>query len=286
MIKKLFLLILFILALAIPSWAAGPWYGTTGGGNWNAATSWSATSNCTSSCGGSVPAVGDGVILDSHSGSITITAAGATGASLTMTGYTGTLAMGIYSLTIAGNVTLGGTLTGTGSFSISAASTITSNSIAFPAILTLSSSSTYTLVGNLTATTELYIQANTVVIAGAYNITCGTFYANFSSTATLTLVTGQTLTATTITLLNSPSNLGALGVFTIQSSTGTPTGIVYNGSLANQRIMGVTFTNVTVSGSGSPLYNWFGLGSGNTNITNISTANMPCGGTSGPRWGF
>ena len=38
----------------------------------------------------------------------------------------------------------------------------------------------------------------------------------------------------------------------------------------------MTFTHVTVTGTGAPIYNWFGSGS-NTGITNIDATSMPCG---------
>jgi hypothetical protein len=272
MIKKLLLSILILLLFAGSGWAAT--FHAANTGNWTTASTWAENSG--------YPVAGDTVIFDANSAGKTVTlSTGAACAVLDMTGNTtGVLAMGGYNLNTTGNITLAGSgsnITATsGSFLIGGTTpTITCNGIYIPAVY-FSTSTTVTLGSDLLVTGLLKYSGSTM--AGAYNISCGTLELRIGYT--LTLVAGQSLTVSTAIKLTGDFSSSS----SIVSSSASPTSLIYNGTAANQKIAGVTFTNVTVTGTGAPIYNWFGSGT-NTGITNIDATDMPCGGGGG-QWGF
>lgn len=109
--RKLLLTILFVL-LCSSAHAATTWYACTANGNWSSATEWTSVSADQGTCAASLgtPVAGDTAILNSSSGNITITSAAAA-ATLTESGYTGTLAFGAQTLTLTAGATLSGAMT-------------------------------------------------------------------------------------------------------------------------------------------------------------------------------
>lgn len=114
-LKYIFIIPLFFF---LPSFASA--FSCTvvaGGGNWNAAATWT-------SCNSTFPQAGDDVIFDATSGNVVVNVATNNLKSLTMTGYTGTLSS-TNTITVVGatastnNVILDGTITWTGTLTIS-----------------------------------------------------------------------------------------------------------------------------------------------------------------------
>ena len=131
-----------------------------GGNTWNTAGNWSL---------GTVPTSSDGHVttFDATSPDCTMGAARSCN-NIDFTGYTNTLTMSTFTLTVAGNVTLdtGLIISGTGILSISTTSTITSNGYVWPNSVSFGGSGTVkTLVGNLIILGSLTISANSTVNA-------------------------------------------------------------------------------------------------------------------------
>jgi len=269
--KKLFLSLILLLIFATPCFGAT--FHAAQSGGWRTAATWAENSG--------YPVAGDTVIFDAGSAGVTVTLAESNAcAVIDMTGNTtGVLAMGGYSITVTGNITLAGSgsnVTGTTGYILNNGSnTITCNSIALPNIMFMAPSGTVTLGSDLVVTGTIKYAAITTM-AGAYDISCGTL----TSAYNITLVTGQDLTISTAIALGS----NYFGALTIASSTGTATNLIYNGTAANSKIAGVTFTNVTVTGTGASIYNWFGSGT-NTGITNVTNSDVSSG-SGGGSWGF
>ncbi len=126
-----------------------------GGNTWNTAGNWSQ---------GTIPTATDGHVttFDATSPNCTMGAARSCN-NIDFTGYTNTLTMSSFTLTVAGNVTLdtGMGISGTGVMVISATSTITSNGKAWPNSMNWTGASqTITLVGNLSITGLLTTSGN------------------------------------------------------------------------------------------------------------------------------
>ncbi len=151
--KKLLLLLLFVL-FSTEAKAATTWYLCSGGGNFNGASVWTSVIGDQTGCTGATgnPVAGDTAILNSTSGNITITAAAAA-ATLNMTGYTGTLAVGAQTLTLTAGATLQGAFSAsTGIISISGGGVTlaaTPTGTTFPTIKLITASQTLTSGGFL-----------------------------------------------------------------------------------------------------------------------------------------
>ena len=226
MIKKIFLSVFTFLFLSTIAHAA-TWYACTGNHNWNGANSWTSVqadqSTCVASTGN--PVAGDTAVLNSTTGSNTVTiSAAAAAASITMTGYTGTLALGNFNITVTGGtVTLGGTITaGTGGLVVSGAETLTSNAIVWPGITTFSGATTTTFTASSTwQSTGLCTISNTALLT--------------PSTATLNCAGGLTTTA----------NMSSSSVAKINISGGTWIG----GSNADAIYGPLILGSITLSGN-------------------------------------
>lgn len=227
-------------------------------GNWASTTSWDSASS-----GGAGPAgppvAGDTAIFDSgFTGNITVAAAAACTTLTVQSGATGTLTWGAYTLSVAGSVTFvsGFNLAGsTGRLALTAAGTITSGGLTLPGNMTIAVNGTFPLVGNLTVAGQFICSAS-VTFSGAYDISV----ADLVLTGTLSLVEGRTFTVTNSVV--SQGGLTSSGVTgsTLKSATGSSTtNLTYNGSVANCKCYGTTFTDVTYSGSTMTwLPNWQG----------------------------
>jgi hypothetical protein len=250
-------------------------------GNWASNTSWDTVSS-----GGAGPAgppiAGDTAIFDADfdAGNITVAATAACTTLTVQAGATGTLTFSAsYQLIVAGNVTfvtgfnIGLSSVTSGGLTISTTATLTSAGLTLPNLL-LSGSATYTLVGDLTVSGLFYPSNSTPILAGAYNIACGTFTRG-SANGTLTLVSGQTLTVSTTI------NIGGLFFTptTIKSSTPSSDAFIqYDGTAANRKVYGTTFTDINFT---SDILNWYGgtLTRCKNHIFTVSSANATVGAT-------
>lgn len=261
------------------------YYAVNAGGTWGTAATWStvAAKDATRVGNGAAPTNADTCYIDDYSGSVTM---GANGTCKDLDfnsngAHTGTFTASTRTVTVAGNLTLSAGMTlsfTTGNFSISAASTITSNGQTIPRLY-LTGPVTYTLADALSATV-LYVGATTVTMAGAFNITCTTF--SIVSAYTFKIVSGQTLTINTnlgVHASGFSAGLVSFGSPTIQAVTASSTAyIVYNGTIANSYIINVKFTDIDATG-GTHLYNYQGGALTRTSgITNIVLP--PAGGAS------
>lgn len=253
------------------------WYGCSGGGNWNGATVWTSVIGDQTGCTGATgnPVAGDTATLNSTSGNITITATAAA-AVLTMTGYTGTLALGTHILTLTGGFTGGGTITSGagGSFTFAGTQTITPN-ITIPGNIIINTTGTYTLGSDLTSSGGIYNGGNiTVTMAGAHNITTPILYwaASQGGSSQLTIVAGQSITVTSTLVLQGGSNQGfGAGITTIASTTTSAANLNFTGS--TQNVDAVIFTHIT--NSNNTIYNYTGGTLTSTSgITNATSANL------------
>jgi hypothetical protein len=282
------------------------YYGVKGSSNWNSGN-WSLTSakDATRTGSGVTPTASDNCILDdwsSDGGGVTWTINATTCACQTLncTGYAGTLAFtSSQKLTVSGSVTFTSSMTCTGAGNLTVSTgTIATGGIAV-SITTLSltgsvtmntngttwgnididNAITLTLTSNLTCSGSLYIK-NGLTFSGAYNISCGTLKQTFfwSGSTTLTIVSGQTLTVTTSLLLSGDY----VGSYTITVRSGTASSaayLTYQGTVANCKIAGVTFTDIDASGSAQGLDNWYGgTLTRCTNITNRTSTDIGGGG--------
>lgn len=247
--------------------AARFWVNTGSSTNWSATgpTNWAATSGSTTKV--AVPGSSDDVTFDGagNGNSASVVSANITILSLTFTaGYTNTVTINTtVVLTIAGNFTdntaHSWTVNGTGSMTISAASTITSNSKTFPGNVTFSGANTKTLSGNWTITGQLTIAATTT-----FNSAVLTAGGLVHSAAALTGTTAITLTggnwtgsagsgqvsnpitiAGNVTFTTSVA-LGAGGSLTYSSGTVTTTGstLYLNGTPLTLDTNGIIFNNI------------------------------------------
>lgn len=161
----------------------------TGSVNWDGSNTaiWSATSGGAS--GASVPTSSDDVTFDNASGTgtATIVTTGASAKSLTTaggTGFLGTIA-GSQSLTVAGSVNIGSgtTWSHTGSLSITATASLTTNGKSIGSSIAVTAGTT-TLQGSLTTTKLLQTQAASFN-ANNFDVTALAFVAATSGTITL-----------------------------------------------------------------------------------------------------
>jgi hypothetical protein len=171
------------------------WVGGTGTWDNLALLKWSATSGGVG--GQSVPTSADTVFFDANSGASTVTIGAGTAicSTLTMTGFTGTLAFGSNSITVAGSsavVFTGATtysVTGTPLINITGTGTVTIN----PTLVTEANAISFT-INNAASTVAITGSIKNLTFAGTFtgNLTNGsrTIYGN------LTLKTGMTTTST------------------------------------------------------------------------------------------
>lgn len=201
-------------------------YWVNGTGNWDGST----TTNWASVSGGaggqSVPSNLDDVFFDANSGTgtCTITTVTAPAKSLTTTGYTQTIA-GSVGLTVSGNVTLGSGMTWshTGTFTINATSTLTTNGITLNNLSKTAAATTLTFADNATFTGTVTLTNGTLDLNGK-TLNCGALSCNNTNTKTLAF--------------------GAAGVINI-----TGTGTVLNFAQVGPTVTGSRTVNIITGGS-------------------------------------
>jgi hypothetical protein len=190
-VKKLLLTIFLFLICSIAH--ATTWYACTSGGNWSANV-WTSVSADQGTCVAALgtPVAGDTAVMNSSSGNITITASAAA-ASVTMTGYTGTLAVGTQTLTVnGGTVTLGGTITATtGTLLITGTESLDAAGVTWPGRVNFDGAVTITLInGDNWVTTGL----TTFTLASTLNETTSeTYTSNGGLTVSATTGNGSAL---------------------------------------------------------------------------------------------
>jgi hypothetical protein len=253
------------------------WVGGTGDWDGTAGTKWATTSG--GAGGSAVPTSADDVFFDANSGANTVTIGAGTAIcdSLTMTGFTGTLAFGTNSIDLTGsgsNTFLGATtysvtgtplinITGTGTLTVTAGAVTEANSISFTinnaasnaigitgSIRNLTFAGTYT--GNLTNSTRtLY---GNLTIKSGMTLSAGTNTTTFAATSGTQTITSAGLN------LDFPITINGVGT-TVQLadnlSVGTATG---------RRI---TLTNGTLDLNDKTLTNFGDFVSNNTNTRSI-----------------
>jgi hypothetical protein len=268
------------------------WVGGTATWDGTALLKWSTTSG---GIGGSaVPTTSDTVFFDANSGANTVTigAGVATCSTLTMTGFTGTIAFGSNSITCAGTGTI---YTGATTFSVTGT----------PLILCSNSSGTSRTI-TPTATTEANsISFNITAGTGTFNITASSSVKNLNFTGftgglaltartiygNLTLVSGMTLgSGTSIQTFAATS-----GTQTITSATLTQDyPIAFSGTATYQLVDAmtvgstrtVTFTSGTLDLNNKTLTTGF-VATSNSNTRSIlfgTTGNIEVNGNSGTIW--
>ncbi len=129
-----------------------------------------------------------------------------------------------------------------------------------------------TLTNNLTCTNTMTL-VNGLSFAGNYNISVDILAITTNSGLNFKFVAGTTLTvATSIISLNQSPLTSTIMSVTPSSAFN----LVYNGTLANLKVVGVTFTDVDASGSAVPIFNWHGGALTRTaNIYNIDGSDFP-----------
>ena len=253
-------------------------YMRAAGGNWSTAANWELTNGGGESV--AAPTASDDVFIPSGRGNVTVDTGSCTAKTLDCTGFTGTLAVGIYQLTIAGNVTLPSsmafTFSGGATVYVSAAATVTggcsnvplqlqgagavtlnTNGGTWVSVIITGGTKTVTLSSTLTAT-MLDVSGNYggTTFAGAYGISVGTLRVGwYYAGVTVTFVSGQNIgVSTALQTTSSPA-----ARITVQSSTASSSFYLhYAGTPANCNVSNVIFTDVDASGSAQPIDNWYG----------------------------
>lgn len=267
--KVLFFLSLFFLIWQTTSYAVFTCVGAAGGGNWNAAGSWT-------NCNSTVPQTGDSVTLTVVSGNIVVNANTNTLNSFDMTGYLGTLS-GSNALTVgpSGGVTtnciLAGTVTFTGNLQFTMSST---NTVNFTSGGVLSSSA----LSILHAGTGTVSQQDSLTTAGTLSSSSSGSWNTNNNNITLKSYTSAGSTAgfsagsSTLTF-NGTSNgfiLGPSATFT----AGTSTIIISDTSSSGKLFTGTghTFSTVTFSGDNITV-----SGDNTFSTLNVNNANLTNG---------
>lgn len=245
-------------------------------GNWASNTSWDTTSS-----GGAGPAgppiAGDTATFDSgFTGNITIAASASCAVVTCQAGATGTLTWGAgQQLSVTAGVTFvsGFNLSGVGILRLNGSQTLTTGGLTLPGDLTIGTISTITLADALNIAGTLNILAQ-LIVAGAFDITCDKLVfndLNSGANSTHQFVAGQTLTVTTQMMLVPWASLTAVRTFR-STTASSDTFLHYNGTAANCRVVGMTFTDVNCAHA---IDNWYGgTLTRTTGITNRTSADI------------
>lgn len=209
------------------------------GGNWNSSAAW---------VEGVVPVLGDAVGCTGTSGPLTISDTGRACTSLNLTGYPNTLTM-TFGLSVAGSVTLGGTIVGTGNLLINGISTITSNGITWPGSFTSQISAT-TLADPMVVTGNVSI--GNIVLNGS-TLTCNANYSKTSGSGSGTtniIIGGNSTIVAAGAVVNNPFTITSSGNVTISGTCNFGNSFTYNSGTmlgASTPIIGFTLNAPTMT---------------------------------------
>lgn len=222
------------------------------GGDWNSTTTWAESA---------VPTSADAVVATATSGPLTINAAGATCASLVLTGYTSTFTIN-YDFTVAGSVTLAGTIVA-GSTSLfligtaSGTSTYTSNGINWPAGIRFNTSSGASKVfsGTWNIAGKLYFGTSSICSGGTLNISGGINAASGNSSYSGTVnVLGGVIEAGGTGAAFGASTFNLNGNITVGTNWRVPTGgITHVGGIITTTGSTLTVNSVSFNYTGSAI---------------------------------
>ena len=245
------------------------WVGGTGTWDTSATTNWSSSSG--GGGGASAPTLLDNVIIDTNSGTGTITCNFGVCGNLSVTA-TQAISLGNF-LTSYANVTFpsGGSFSAS-NFSLTANTvggnvTITTNGKTIYRFTASTNTSTVLLGSDLTATLWVHVTAggfNT----NNFNVTCGLFFQSYGGTYAITVTFGSS----TFTVNNSNFNIGGTGITFV---AGTSTVVFTASGYAVNAASGTSFYNLTLDSSatgGTQTLNCAGC-----TITNNLTLSAPPG---------
>jgi len=192
------------------------YYLRSGTQTWNTNAAWSLSSG--GGATGLIPTALDDIILDANSGSVTLATTTGVCKSIDATDYTGTVTFTV-GLTVSGNITLGASMgiSGAGTLTVNAASTIDSKGKIWPNTFTMSGTSLTITLANNDFQVGAFTNSNTT---GVLNGVGRILKVNGSMTMS------QALTGTaTIQMIGTGSwtGTGALGNNLTFNSTGTVT---------------------------------------------------------------
>jgi len=266
------------------------WVGGTG--NWTNTARWSATSGGTG--GASVPGTGDTVTFNSSSGGGTATLdASFTVQTLTMTGYTGTLAYGTNTISL--NNTSGTIFTGDTTYSVSGTPVINVISVGSTAITVLPGATTeansisFNFTGGTYALTFLGLPAgqaaknvNFTGFAGSWSKNNGILYGNITLSSSMTLVSGTyfvTCGATSGTQVITTNGVTIFGSLTINGIGGTvqlADALTFGSTSYAINLLNGTFdgNSKTISGGNASAGFAASVSAGSTTIKNIISTGM------------
>jgi len=255
--------------MAARFWVSG------GTGNWSSTTNWSASSN--GSSGASVPSTADTATFNSFSGSGTATVdSSVTIQTLTMTGFTGTLAFGTNTISLN---TSGTFFTGDSTYSVTGTplliSTYTGTVARTPSFGSVTEAKSISLTvnnggGNFGVTGNLRSLVFSGSFSGVYRDAVNTFYGD------LTFKTGMTIQFVTSSATRTFAGSGtqkitsaALNLDFPITFSGTGTYQLQDALTVGTRVRAITFTSGTIDLNGFTLTNFGNLSSNNTNTRSI-----------------
>jgi hypothetical protein len=194
------------------------WTAAAGGGNWNNPATWVE--------GGGYPVAGDTALLVATSGAVTVNVNSAC-ATLDLTGYKSTLALGVNALTVSGNVTIGTTAGSVATLSIG-----------------ISAGTGLTIGGNLLVGARGTITcsgASKVYCAGSWDVSAGTFVRSTSTVTFNATSSGKTVKSGSNTYYNVTWN-GSGGEWTLQDNLTHSAGGTATLTLGTLVLSGKTYT--------------------------------------------
>lgn len=229
------------------------WVGASAAWDTSTTTHWSTSSG--GAGGASVPGVGDDVIFDAASGSVTITRTVGAGncLSLNMSAFTGTLDFSTLTLNIYGALIIGTgcTLTGsTGTLAFQANSpTINSNGKTIPVKISL-----------LGSDPNVVLQ-DALICSGALSLNNGTFNANNFNVTLDSFTTNDNSTTRTLTMGSGTWTLTGLGTSNIPFNIVSNTNFTFNANTSTIKMTDTSNTNLTFAGLSKTFNNvWWSRG--------------------------
>lgn len=261
--KKLLIILIFILAVQVQGLCATLYLRSTGG-NWSDPNTWSASSN--GAVDGNTPTNTTDVVCDPNSGSAVLTVnTHSSFKTLDMTNFTGTFNMGGgWNINAHGNVTFGAGQTVSGATATNlrfydSGIIITNGKTVAGSIKIGATGKTLTLGDNLTCSNNFIVRAGTLNTSiSNYSINCTGFKALDSGVKTVTLnnstitCTSLDTSGTNLTFSANTSTINCTGAFDGGGYNLNGASVNLTGTSAVQAISGAnTFANLTITGHAS-----------------------------------